>query len=114
MQRKGLDVSSSVPLYVLRKDQVTNTLVVGMQAELGSGQLTASDVNWVSGGVIEGSFRAEVKIRYTAKEVPATVTTLDDGKRVQVRFDVPQRDITTGQAAVFYQGEVLIGGGIIE
>jgi tRNA-specific 2-thiouridylase len=113
-QRKGLGVTSSVALYVISKDAATNTLVVGKQEELGSSQLTARDVNWVSGEVIDGSFRAEVKIRYTAKEAPALVTTLDDGKTVQVRFDKPPRDITAGQAAVFYQGEVLIGGGIIE
>jgi tRNA-specific 2-thiouridylase len=113
-QRKGLSVSSSVPLYVVSKDVAANTLVVGGQAELGSNELTASDVNWVSGHAILGSFRAEVKIRYTAKEAPAVVTTLEDGGRVQVRFDTLQRDITPGQAAVFYQGEVLIGGGIIQ
>jgi tRNA-specific 2-thiouridylase len=113
-QRKGLGVSSSVALYVISKDTAANTLVVGEQEKLGSSLLTAREVNWVSGEVIGGSFRAEVKVRYTAKEAPALVTTLDEGRRIQVRFDKPQRDITAGQAAVFYQGEVLIGGGIIQ
>jgi len=112
-QRKGLDVPSSVPLYVLGKNVSTNTLVVGEQVELGLRELVAYDVNWVSGEAYNEPFRAEVKIRYTAKETVALVTPLEIGSRVLIRFDTPQRDITAGQAAVFYQGEVLIGGGII-
>jgi tRNA-uridine 2-sulfurtransferase len=111
-QRKGLGVASTVPLYVLGKNAVTNTLVVGTQEELGSRELTARDVNWVGGEEPREPFRAEVKIRYTAKEAWAVVTPLHDG-RVHVVFDTPQRDITAGQAAVFYQGDVMIGGGII-
>jgi tRNA-uridine 2-sulfurtransferase len=112
-QRKGLDVASSVPMYVLGKDASTNILVVGEQAELGSSELVADDVNWVSGEPFNEPFRAEVKIRYTAKEALAHVTPLENGSRVLIRFDTSQRDITAGQAAVFYQDEVLIGGGII-
>jgi tRNA-specific 2-thiouridylase len=113
-QRKGLDVASSVPLYVLSKNASTNTLVVGEQVEQGLSELIANDVNWVSGEALNESFRAEVKIRYTAKEAVALVTPIENGSRVLVRFDTPQRDITAGQAAVFYQDEVLIGGGIIK
>mgnify|MGYP006329850591 FL=1 len=101
-----------MPLYVLGKNSATNTLVVGTQAELGSRELTAREVNWLSGEAPQGAFRAEVKIRYTAKEAEASVTSLE-GNRAQVRFDAPQRDITAGQAAVFFQGDILIGGGII-
>jgi tRNA-specific 2-thiouridylase len=111
-QRKGLGVASPVPLYVLGKNASTNTLIVGTQEELGSFALTARDVNWVSGDIPVDPFRAEVKIRYTAKEAWATVTPLDDG-RAQVQFDAPQRDITPGQAAVFFQDDVMLGGGII-
>ena len=112
-QRKGLGVASPVPLYVLGKNAAQNALIVGTQDELGSDTLTARDVNWVSGEVQADPFRAEVKIRYTAKEAKALVTPLGEGQ-VQVRFDAPQRDITAGQAAVFYQGEVMLGGGIIQ
>ncbi|HET9910220.1 MAG TPA: tRNA 2-thiouridine(34) synthase MnmA [Anaerolineales bacterium] len=112
-QRKGLGVASSVPLYVIRKNAETNQLIVGTQEELGSKELTARDVRWVSGEVPPDTFRAEVKIRYTAKEAEATVRPLNNGQQVHVEFDAPQRDITAGQAAVFYQGDVLIGGGII-
>ena len=111
-QRKGLGLASPVPLYVLGKDSMTNTLIVGTQDELGSRELTARDVNWVSGEVPGEPFRAEVKIRYTAKESEALVTTLE-GNRVLVQFDAPQRDITPGQAAVFFQGDLMLGGGII-
>ncbi len=112
-QRKGLGISSPVPLYVLDKDAAANTVIVGTQDELGSRELITKDVNWISGEAPNESFRAEVKIRYTAKEAEALVMPLDDGQ-VKVQFDAPQRDITAGQAAVFYQGDVLLGGGIIQ
>jgi tRNA-specific 2-thiouridylase len=111
-QRKGLGAGSPVPLYVLGKEAGTNTLIVGTREELGSRELTAGEVHWLSGAVPEGPFRAEVKIRYTAKEAEALVTPLG-GEAARVEFDAPQRDITAGQASVFFQGDVLIGGGII-
>jgi tRNA-specific 2-thiouridylase len=111
-QRKGLGIASPVPLYVLGKNAGTNTLIVGTQEELGSRELTARDVHWVSGEMPGEPFRADVKIRYTAKEAEALVTPLE-GDRVHIRFDAPQRDITAGQAAVFYEGDRMIGGGII-
>jgi tRNA-specific 2-thiouridylase len=111
-QRKGLGLASPVPLYVLGKNSVTNTLIVGTQEELGSRELMARDVNWLSGEMPGETFRAEVKIRYTAKEAEALVTPMERG-RAQVRFEAPQRDITAGQAAVFFRGDLMIGGGII-
>jgi len=111
-QRKGLGFASSVPLYVLAKNSATNTLIVGTREELGSRELTARDVNWLSGETPIEHFRAEVKIRYTAKEAEALVTPIY-GNRVHVEFDAPQRDITAGQAAVFFHGDLMIGGGII-
>jgi tRNA-specific 2-thiouridylase len=111
-QRKGLGIASPVPLYVLGKDSATNTLVVGTQEELGSRELTARGVNWLSGEAPREPFRAEVKIRYTAREAEALVTPMN-GNQAQVRFDAPQRDVTAGQAAVFFQGDLLIGGGLI-
>jgi tRNA-uridine 2-sulfurtransferase len=112
-QRKGLGVASPVPLYVISKHAVRNTLVVGTRDQLGSLELTARDVHWVSGEAPRDPFRAQVKIRYTAKEADALVTPMHNGDQVQVRFDAAQRDITAGQAAVFYQSDVMIGGGII-
>ena len=112
-QRKGLGISSSVPLYVLKKNAAANAVIVGTQDELGLRELIAHDTNWISGDVPNGSFRAEVKIRYTAKEAEALAIPLEHGQ-IQVQFDEPQRDITAGQAAVFYQGDVLLGGGLIQ
>jgi tRNA-specific 2-thiouridylase len=111
-QRKGLGVASPVPLYVLSKDAARNALVVGTLEELGFSGLTAREVNWVSGEAPREPFRAEVKIRYTAKEAGALVAPLNGGQ-VRVEFDAPARDVTAGQAAVFYQGDVMLGGGVI-
>jgi len=112
-QRKGLGISTPKPLYVLGKDAAANTLIVGTADELGSQVMTVSDLNWIAGEPPASLFRGEVKIRYTAREAPAEVTLLDNGSRVEVRFDEPQRDITPGQAAVFYAGDRVLGGGTI-
>jgi len=110
-QRKGLGLASLVPLYVLGKDSSTNSLIVGTQEELGSRELIAREVNWQV-ELPQEPFRAEVKIRYTAREAGALVTPIESDQ-VLIQFDEPQRDITAGQAAVFFQGDLLIGGGII-
>jgi tRNA-specific 2-thiouridylase len=112
-QRKGLNIASPVPLYVITKEAADNVLVVGTQEELGFTELTARDVSWLSGADPRESFHAQVKIRYTAKEVGATVVPLE-GDQVRVQFDAPVRDVTAGQAAVFYQNDVMLGGGIIQ
>lgn len=112
-QRKGLNLASSVPLYVLEKRAVENVLVVGPAEQLGTQKLLAVNVNWTSGEIPTAPFRAMVKSRYTARETPGLVTPLENGTRVMVQFDVPQRDITPGQAAVFYDGDVVLGGGLI-
>jgi tRNA-specific 2-thiouridylase len=111
-QRKGLGLASAVPLYVLGKDPATNALLVGTQDELGGEELVAREVTWISGESAPGPIRAEVKIRYTAAEAGAQLSPMDPGQ-VLVRFDAPQRDITAGQAAVFYDGDLLLGGGLI-
>jgi tRNA-specific 2-thiouridylase len=112
-QRKGLGLASPVPLYVLGKNATDNTLIVGTQEELGSRELIAHDVNWLSGEAPREPIRAEVKIRYTAQEAEAWVRPVG-GNQAQVDFDAPQRDITAGQAAVFFQGDVVLGGGLIQ
>ncbi|MBI5963546.1 MAG: tRNA 2-thiouridine(34) synthase MnmA [Chloroflexi bacterium] len=111
-QRKGLNVASPVPLYVITKHASQNTLIVGTLDELGFAELTACDVNWTLGAAPSEPFRAQVKIRYTAREAEALVSPLE-GDQVSVKFDAPVRDVTAGQAAVFYQDEVMLGGGII-
>ncbi|MGZ6346351.1 MAG: tRNA 2-thiouridine(34) synthase MnmA [Anaerolineales bacterium] len=119
-QRKGLGIESQVPFYVLSKDVATNTLTVGRKEELGLRDLVAREVNWISGTAPMESFRAQVKTRYTAREGWADVTPLEidhpgeNTNSFSVRFDIPQRDITPGQAAVFYDGDLVLGGGMIE
>lgn len=112
-QRKGLGIASAVPLYVIAKDAVTNRLIVGDADELGSRSLLAGNLHWTSGIAPQTPFRAEVKSRYTAQAAPAVVTPLSAGRQAAVVFDTPQRDLTPGQAAVFYQDEVVLGGGAI-
>lgn len=112
-QRKGLGATTGTPLYVLGKEAATNSLYVGTRDELGSRELTAKDVKWTSGGPPAANFRAAVKIRYTAREAAAQVQALEGGTTVRVRFDAAQRDITPGQAAVFYDKDIVLGGGII-
>ena len=112
-QRKGLNITATHPYYVLDKDIMRNVLIVGQHNELGKRQLTACQVNWIAGEAPVGAQQAQVKIRYNAPKIWATVTPLDGG-RVHVQFENPLRDITPGQAAVFYGGEVCLGSGIIE
>ncbi|PKN95052.1 MAG: tRNA 2-thiouridine(34) synthase MnmA [Chloroflexi bacterium HGW-Chloroflexi-6] len=112
-QRKGLGLASAVPLYVLGKNASENRLVVGMQEELGGRELLATGVNWQGRQAPSAPFRAEIKTRYTAHPAAGLVTPLDNGGQATVVFDAPQRDITPGQAAVFYDGDQVLGGGII-
>lgn len=112
-QRKGLHVYASEPMYVIAMNPYTNALIVGTKDELGQKTLTAGRMNWVSGESPQEAFRAEVKIRYKARPVPALVEPLA-ADRIKVTFDTALRDITPGQGAVIYNGEVCLGGGVIE
>ena len=112
-QRRGLGVTSARPLYVLAVLPASRTVVVGEAERLESPGLVARDVNWLSIAPPGRALRADVKIRYRAAEAAATLLPLPDG-RVEVTFDAPQRAVTPGQAAVFYQGDVCLGGGWID
>lgn len=111
-QRKGLGIAASDPLYVLEKDIVRNALVIGRRHELGTRTLLADQVNWVSGERPTRPFHAQVKIRYRAKFAEGIVAPAE-GNRVHIEFSQPLRDITPGQAVVFYNGEEVVGSGII-
>jgi tRNA-specific 2-thiouridylase len=111
-QRKGLRISSLTPLYVLEKDFSKNTITVGPHDQSGSSHLTAKNVNWIAGTHPELPFNAQIKIRYKAHDIPCIVDNIDCST-IQVKFENPVRDITPGQAAVLYNGEVCLGGGII-
>jgi len=112
-QRSGLGISAPHPLYVIHKDIENNALIVGPKESLGRSQLIARSVNWIAGTPPERSLRAQIKIRYQAKLAWGLVTPLA-GDSVNIEFDEPLRDITPGQAAVIYDGEVCLGGGVIE
>jgi len=111
-QRKGLGVPSTHPMYVLDKDVPNNQLIVGPKEELGSDEMWVNELNWVGKSEPAKSFQAEVKIRYKAPEIPALITLVEDDL-AHVKFERPLRDITPGQRAVFYQGDVCLGGGTI-
>jgi len=112
-QRKGLGIAHSEPLYVIGLDAVNNRVIVGDRAATFAAECTVQRVNWVSIANPDAPIHAEVQIRYRAKATPATVMPLDNN-RVRIVFDEPQSSITPGQAAVWYNGEVLLGGGVIE
>jgi tRNA-specific 2-thiouridylase len=112
-QRRRLGLTARRPLYVLAVRAETATLVVGEADRLLARALVARDVNWVSVPAPRGPFRAHVRIRYRHAETPATLRPLGGG-RVEASFDAAQRAVTPGQAAVFYDGEVCLGGGWIE
>jgi tRNA-specific 2-thiouridylase len=113
-QRKRLGVTRPEPLYVIATDPASRRVIAGSNDDLLRGSLTANRVNWVSIAPIDAARRAGVKIRYKHSAAPATLTPGPDPSRVQVLFDEPQRAITPGQAAVFYDGDTLLGGGWIE
>ena len=96
-----------------RKTRRNNTLIVGHRAELGRTELVAGEVNWVSGQARRTPFHAQVKIRYKAQDASAIVTPIEKNG-VRMKFEQPLRDITPGQAAVFFEDEVCLGGGIIQ
>ena len=113
-QRRGLGLNGNTdrPMYVVKIDPETNRVVLGTEDELFRSTLWASGVNFTSGDTPGGPIEVGAKIRYRARESPATVT--PHGEAAEIRFHEPQRAVTPGQAVVFYQGEDLVGGGIIE
>lgn len=112
-QRKGLGVAAAEPLYVVKLDPVMNRVVVGNRESAGSDRAAVARVNWVSISPPTAPFTAEVQVRYRSSPVPAQILPLE-GDLVQLRFADSQFGITPGQAAVFYRGELLLGGGILE
>lgn len=110
-QRKGLGLSSPEPLYVVAIEPESRALVVGPQAEAFSPGFTAEGVSWTA-EALRDAFEAQVRIRHRHPPAPAVLTPLSGG-RVAVRFEEPQRAAAPGQAAVFYAGEEVLGGGTI-
>jgi tRNA-specific 2-thiouridylase len=111
-QRKGLGVAVGEPLYVIQTDVSTNRVVVGKSEELMKRVLVAGNLNWIAIERLTDPIRVRAQIRNRHEAAAATVTNADNGT-VEVCFDVPQRAITPGQAVVFYDSELVIGGGWI-
>jgi len=124
-QRKGLGVAWSEPLHVVRLDAALNRVVVATRAEAGEVSCTVGAVNWVSIAppAVGESLRVEVQVRYRSQPVPATLEPMaptssdnaaDRPHRCRLHFEEAQFSITPGQAAVFYAGERVLGGGLIQ
>ncbi len=110
-QRKGLGIQSSVPRYVANIERTTNTIVIGAREDALRKSIKVKDLNWISVQSLENPERAGVKIRSTMREVPAML--YPEQEHVIVEFDMPQWAPAPGQSAVFYDGDRVLGGGII-
>lgn len=112
-QRKGLGIASAEPLYVCAICPKDGNVVLGHHGDLFSREAKVSDFNWISGTAPTNTFRCRAKIRYRQPEQWATVTPTGEAT-VHIAFDEPQRAVTPGQAAVLYDGDVVLGGGTIQ
>ncbi|HOL01601.1 MAG TPA: tRNA 2-thiouridine(34) synthase MnmA [Bacillota bacterium] len=111
-QRKGLEIPGNKRLYVTRIDVSRNAIIVGEEGDLLSERLEARDVNWIPFSKPPEKMHLGIKIRYTAKEVPGSVLPKSQDM-AEVVFDEPQKAVTPGQFAVFYDGDIVVGGGVI-
>jgi len=111
-QRKGLGIALGKPAFVVSKSSENNTVVLGSNEDLMSDEVIAEDVNLISVAQISEPMRVTAKIRYNQNDEPAVVYPMEDGK-LRFVFDRPQRAVTSGQAVVFYDGDIVVGGGTI-
>jgi len=112
-QRKGLGISAPEPLYVIKLDPVMNQVVVGNRSSGTRQECTVGHMNWLAIPEPEAPIQAEVQIRYRSRPAAVSIVPLESG-RVKLIFEEPQFGVTPGQAAVLYDGEVVLGGGVIE
>ena len=108
----GLGISNKVPLFVLGFNKEKNELIVGEQEELFGKEIIVTDINLLAIDDIEKPIKANTKIRYSSKEVSSTIYKIDNNT-VKVVFDEPVRGATPGQSAVFYDDDIVVGGGKI-
>ena len=113
-QRRGLGIAAGEPLYVISTEAQSQRVVVGGADDLLRARFFAREVNWISIEALTAGMRAEVKIRNKHAAAPVLLQPTADPGRIEVVFDEPQRAVTPGQGAVFYQGDLVLGGGWIE
>lgn len=113
-QRKGLGIASEHPLYVIELDVKNNRVIVGGNEDVFAKGLIARDMHFITKDSFDEPFRTSGKIRYGKREALCTVTPLNGGRDAEIIFDEPQRAVTPGQSVVFYDGDILVGGGRIE
>jgi tRNA (5-methylaminomethyl-2-thiouridylate)-methyltransferase (EC 2.1.1.61) len=112
-QRKGLGIAARKPLYVVSLDVAANKVIVGTYEEAMKQRISITGINWIVFDKKPGFFTVDVKIRYRQPEISACLI-CSDNDRGEVWLSKPQRGIAPGQAAVFYDGDVVVGGGVIE
>ena len=112
-QRKGLGIAHPEPLYVVDLDMAHDRVIVGGAKDVYADDLIAGDLNWIAIDALEAPIAVTAKVRYGRREGRAHVEPLAGGK-VKVRFEEPQRAVTPGQSVVFYDGDTVVGGGIME
>jgi len=112
-QRKGLGVSLNKRMYVTEINFHKNVIILSDDKDLYKDKLLVKDLSFISGDKLLETIKAEVKIRYNSKKSPAIISPYNEDK-ILIDFENPQRAVTPGQSAVFYQGDVVVGGGIIE
>lgn len=111
-QRKGIGVSSTEPLYVLELKKYTNEVIIGPADKTFKKSLIATNLNWIGIEDLTHELRAQAKIRSTQQ--PVDVKLLPNSSNVKVEFDEPQKSIAIGQSVVFYDGDIVLGGGVID
>ncbi|NMM62832.1 tRNA 2-thiouridine(34) synthase MnmA [Clostridium sp. P21] len=112
-QRKGLGIAFGVPMYVTDINPLRNEVVLGSEKDIFKTDLIAKDMNFIPFDNLQGTMEIQAKVRYSAKPSRAWITALDNG-RVKVEFENKQRAITKGQSVVFYNDDLLVGGGVID
>ena len=111
-QRKGLGLSLGRPAYVVGKDAASNTVTIGAESDLYTDSFTVRELNWISIPALTAPMQVTVKTRYSQTEVSCRIEPMEGGTCRAV-FEAPQRAVTAGQSAVFYDGDTVVGGGII-
>lgn len=112
-QRRGLRYSAGKRMFVVSKDMATGDVLLGSEAELFSTELYAHTLNWIAFETLTGPLHCTAKTRYSATDTSCLVEPLGDG-RIRAVFDKPVRAVTPGQSVVFYDGDIVFGGGMIE